>query len=197
MKALTPNGEWYPFTLKDLPTRFNNNEFALMNCPNSPRLSLQNIRRGDASTGLYEGDIIEWMDTRWMVCYERGFYVICESYETHPLSELSDFTVVGDCFKDTFGVPFLKRDKCLFKYNDVIFRLEDIIGPFNGDRVILRSVKKPILVEDIQQEAGMSIDGKRVYFGDKVDDGVVDLYKGRIVLLKSGTYIDIFTGGVL
>lgn len=196
MKALTHSGEWYGFTINDIPTRFNDKEFALLGKPDTPRLLLNSIRRGDYETGLCEGDIVTYDGVEWLICYERGFYAINADYETKPLFELTDFNIVGDCFSREFPIPILKRNKCLFKYKGTIFRLEDIIGPCDG-KIILRSLKKPVDVSDIQQEAGMLLDGQRVYFGDVFPGGTVDMYKGRIAYKNGDVYTDIFTGGIL
>jgi hypothetical protein len=109
---------------------------------------------------------------------------------------ISDFVLLGDNTTIDFPVPSLKRNKVLFKYNDVIFRLEDIVGSVNGD-LILRSVSKPVPIGDVRQECGMSYNNNRIYFGDKVDVGKVDLRGGRIAVKTKEGYIDLATGGKL
>lgn len=197
MKARTLNDMWFQFTINDVPTRFNPTEFALLKCPSSPRLLLNSIRRGDPDTGLCEGDIIDWKNERWLVCYERGFYVINESYITQTFDKLDDFNIVGDCFSSEFPIPILKRNKCLFKYNDTVFRLEDIVGAFGEDSIILRSLRNPVLISAIQQDAGIMKNKQRLYFGDMTEHGVVDLYKGRVVYRTDNTITDAITGGLM
>ena len=195
MKALTLNDTWYPFTVEDVPTRFNTTEFALLKCPSSPRLQLKSIRRGDPFTKLCEGDIIEWKGDQWLVCYERGFYVINESYVTQTLDKLDDYKLVGDCFSSEFPIPILKRNKCLFKYKDTVFRLEDIVGAYGDDSLILRCLSKPIPISEVQQDAGIMLNKQRLYFGDETENGILDLYKGRVVFRKEDKYFDAITGG--
>ena len=197
MKALTLKGKWFPFTLEDVPTRFNKEEFALLKRPNTPRLLLKELLRGDPESGLYEGDIIKWREENWMVCYERGFYIINEKYVTQTLDQLDNYELVGNCFDMEFPIPILRRNKCLFKYNNVVFRLDDIVGPCGNNHIILRSFKDPVPIADIQQDAGIMRNKLRLYFGDITNEGVVDLYKGRIVYRKDNTIVDVITGGSL
>ena len=196
MKALTLKGDWVTFTLEDIPTRFNMEEFALLKRPNSPRLNIKSICRGDTDTGLFEGDIIYFEDCEWLVCYERGFYVINENYVTRTLDTFCDFKLIGDCFSREFPIPILKRNKCLFKYKDTVFRLEDIVGAY-GDCIILRCLSNPLPISEIKQDAGILINKQRMYFGDITEDGTLDLYKGRIAFKRGQQYYDTITGGLL
>lgn len=197
MKALTRDGDWYSFTLHDIPTTFNDEEFVLLNKPGSPRLQLKSIKRGDPETGLFEGDIISMNGYLWVVCYERGFYAINEDYVTQHLYLLKDYTLIGDYFTRGFPVSINTRNKHLFKYNNVIFRVEDIVGAYKADSIILRTCKLPVPVCDIQQESCMTLKGKRLFLGDTYEGATVELYGGRIAVCKNGEYIDVATGGIL
>lgn len=197
MKALTLNNTWCSFEINDVPTRFNQSEFALIRRESSPRLLIKSIRRGDPDTGLCEGDIIAWNNERWLVCYERGFYVINESYVTQTLDKLDDYELVGDCFSSEFPIPILKRNKCLFKYRDTVFRLEDIVGAYDKDHIILRCLSHPIPISEVSQDAGIMMNKQRMYFGDVTEEGVLDLYKGRVAFRKDDKFYDAITGGLM
>lgn len=197
MKARTLNDEWHPFTIADVPTRFNDEEFALMLKPNSPRLYISNIRRGDVATGLFEGDIITSGGVEWLVCYERGFYAINDDRVTKHLYAFTDFQIVGNCFSREFPIPILMRSKHLFKYDGTVFRLEDIIGCYDGENLILRCCSQPVPSSAIQQDCGIVRNGERLYLGDVIDEGRVCLYKGRIAAKADDVYTDIATGGIL
>lgn len=197
MKARTLDGTWFPFTMQDVPTRFNNNEFALMQRPNTPRLLLQNIRRGDEFSGTYEGDIIKAENQLWLVCYERGFYAINTDHVTRHLHTFDSFEIVDNCFNSEFPIPILMRNKHLFKYKDVVFRFEDIVGSYDANHVILRSCSDPVPSSDIQQDCGISIQGVRAYLGDLFDGRRVCLHKGRIAYADGDCFVDVTTGGSL
>lgn len=197
MKALTLDGAWFPFTMQDVPTRFNTSEFALMQRPNTPRLLLENIRRGDEFSGTYEGDIIHAEGQKWMVCYERGFYAINEDHVTRHLHTFESFEIVDNCFNSEFPIPILMRSKHLFKYDDTVFRFEDIIGSYDATHIILRSCSAPVPSDKIQQDCGISIDGVRAYLGDVFKGRRVCLYKGRIAFAESNSFVDVTTGGKL
>lgn len=194
MKALDKQGKWYEFTMKDLPTLFSNNYFVLMNKPNSPILDYSTIRRGDKATNLYEGDVIKIENTLWYICYERGFYAINIDYEIKYLYQLGDYEFVGTSMEVDAEVPINFRNKHLFMYKDKIFRFNDIIGAVDG-KLLLRAISEPIHPENIRQEFGISNEGSRVYWGDKINGHKVFLHYGRICIRKDKEYIDLVTGG--
>lgn len=196
MKALTRSEDWFEFTMRDLPTLFMPNEFALLGRPGTPRLNAKTIRRGDVETGLYEGDIISMEDDIWLICYERGFYAINSSYIVRYLYALSDYNLIGTNLDTKAPVPINFREKHLFKYGDVVFRINDIVGAYQG-KLLLRSVSKPVSPEDIKQECCLSYKGSRIYLGDETPDGIVELHGGRITLNNDGKLTDIITGGEL
>lgn len=194
MKALTPNKEWRSFTLKDLPTLFTATEFALLAKPKSPKLLVNTIRRGDIESGLYEGDVVEADGCKWLICYERGFYAINEDYVIKYLNTLNNPKFLGTNLDIDIGIPISFRSKNLFKYKDVIFRLQDIVGAYNG-KMLLRFAKEPVDPDDIQQECCITYNNVRVYLGDVFDGKKIELHGGRITLCDSETMIDITTGG--
>ncbi len=78
MKARTTKGDWYEFSIHNVPVHISPKEIVLLDVPNSPILNSSLVRRGDKESGLFEGDVIEYEGQRWLVCYERGFYAINE-----------------------------------------------------------------------------------------------------------------------
>lgn len=193
MKALTHNKDWFEFSMADLPTLFTPNEFVLLNRPNTPRLLFKSIRRGDSESGLFEGDIIEMDGREWLICYERGFYAIDSNYIIKHLYTLRDFKVLGTCSEIKSPVPINFRTKHLFSYDGNIFRLNDIIGAYEG-KLLLRSLSEPVDVSLIKQECCVTYNGSRVYLGDELDIGTVVLRGGRITVSKEDKIIDIVTG---
>lgn len=195
MKALTPSKEWYFFTLKDIPVLVASKAFVLLSIKGSPILDLSSIRRGDESSGLFEGDIISCDGEEWLVCYERGFYAINKEYTTKYLYQLKDAKVIGDYFTDGFPVAMNLRTRYLFKYQDAIFRLEDIVGGEKDEGIIIRSCNHVIKFNDVKQECCMSFDGQRVFFGDVFPEGTIKLHGGRVCFEIEGHYVDLTNGG--
>jgi len=196
MKALTKNKEWFQFSMNDLPTLFTPDEFVLMNKPNSPRLLFKSIRRGDPETNLFEGDIITMDGRNWLICYERGFYAIDADYTVKHLYTLHHYKILGTCIELPSPVPINFRTKHLFMYKDTIFRLNDIIGAYEG-KLLLRSIAEPVDVDLVQQECCVTYKGSRVYLGTTCSDGVFELHGGRVTLNKNGNITDIVTGEAL
>lgn len=197
MKALTHDNVWYKFSMLDVPTTFNEDEFVLLNKPGSPIMQLKSIKRGDPETGLFEGDIITMEGCEWVICYERGFYAINADYVTRHLYQLSDYKITGDYFTDGFPVSINTRNKHLFKYKNIIFRIEDIIGSYKTGTIILRTCKHPVPISDIKQESCMSFNNKRLFLGDYIQGKPVELIGGRIAVRNLDGVLDVSTGGNL
>lgn len=196
MKARTLDGDWFSFSMNDAPTLISPTELVLFSRPNTPILSVKDIRRGDTQTNLFEGDIIRMDGTDWIICYERGFYAINDSYVIRYFNSFTDYEVIGDNTTIKFPVPIALRAKHLFKYNECVFRLEDIIGAVNN-KLILRSQSLPIKPKKVQQECCMCYEGRKIFLGDRIGDSIVELVDGRIVIKSNSDYIDLATGGTL
>lgn len=196
MKALTLDREWFEFTLADIPTTFNDAEFVLFNKPNTPRLLLKGIRRGDPESGLYEGDIIHCDGVDWVICYQRGFYAINSEYTVRYLYQLKKYTIVGTHPRVQSPVPMAFKSKYLFTYNGTIFRINDIIGGYKGN-LILRTCSKPVPADKVNQECCIVYKGRKIYLSDIIDGEPVRLLGGRLTHKVDGNIIDIATGGKL
>ncbi len=196
MKALTLDNKWYAFGMQDAPTRISPDVFVLFNSSNTPKLQLKSIRRGCKQYNLFEGDVIEMDGSRWIICYERGFYAINENYIVRYLNTLHDYTYLGDMNDIEFPIPIALRGRHLFKYHSSIFRFEDITGSYDN-KLILRSESMPIKASHIQQECCMCYEGRKIFLGDKIGDSIVKLFNGRIVLKSKSKVIDLATGGTL
>lgn len=196
MRARTKFNTWLEFTLGDLPVFFNSCEFALVGRPNAPILDIDSIQRGDEVSGLYEGDILKYDDCLWVVCYERGFYAINSAYTVRYLSDLEDYEVVGNCNTIPPPVPVTFKRKHLFKYKGNIFRLDDIVGAYNG-HLLLRTIKEPVDPAEVQQECCLSYKNSRVFLGDIINNASVELVRGRVSITHDNITTDIATGGVI
>ncbi len=197
MKTLTLDNKWFEFTLADVPTLQNHDQFVLMNKPDTPILKVKHIMRGDIETGLYEGDVIQYKGRPWLVCYERGFRIINSEYVIQYLYHVDRFKRIGR-YNTVGGLPTVTfKLKFLFKYEDHVLRLSDIIGAYEG-KILMRTHSRPIEPGVIQQDCGLRYNNKLVYLGDIVNNSPVELRGGRITITNEvGEIIDLATGGVL
>lgn len=195
LKALTVDGDWFEFTIKDIPTPISEDEFILMNKPGSPKLRLDTIRRGDPEYHLYEGDVISVNGDKYTVCYERGFYAINDMYVYRYLSTLKDVKLIS-VYTESDNATIVPNFRLshLFKYNNTVFKLNDIVGCYKGNLVI-RSIQHTVNPNKVQQECRASYNGKKLYLGDKINNGIVCMYHGKIALKVNNKYIDIIDGG--
>lgn len=196
MKARTLNGDWVEFGLEDMPLLFSEDLLALTSRNNSPHLVYNTIRRGDPETGLFEGDVIEMHNDRWLVCYERGFYIINSDYIIKHFCNMSNWYRIGTCDDIDIGVPITFKNKHIFKYADNLFTIKDIVGSYNG-KVILRFAKAPVDINDINQECCCTYNKSKLYFNDIVDNCKVELHGGRITIKTDDGFKDLVTGGII
>lgn len=178
LRAKAVTGEFVNFTLYDLPIKVSDSTFVLLSSPGTPILKYDLILRGDNDSNLYEGDIISYDDTLWVICYERGFYAISVDYTTMSLPD-KDIKVVGNYFDTDFPVRINTKKKHLFKHKDIVFRLQDIVGGYDN-KLIVRSISDPISPDDVQQEVCARYDKKRIYLGDIVNGVTVSTVNGRL-----------------
>lgn len=187
---------WYNFTLKDIPTKYDDEHIALLANAGSPLLKSDLIVRGDLESGLYEGDILSVNDDKYIVCYERGFYAINENYIITNLYQLKEYKLIGDYWKDGFPILIRPRKKQLYHYNNINFKLTDIIGHW-ADKILIRASNKPIPPEECQQECCITHNSTKLFFGDLVNGYPVQLAGGRICIKDNEGYYDLATGGYL
>ena len=179
MKADTTSGSSYTFSILDIPVYLSNTEFILIKKDNSPILLGNTIRIGDEESGLYVNDIVKKNGVEYLISYERGFYGISRDYVRCYLSDLSDCKYVGTYDTMDFDIPVQKKKRIRFKYKTTIFTLHDIIGCFEN-KLLLRLDKTPVDPKLCQQEVGIYYKGKRLYLGDKTDQGTIIMQDGRI-----------------
>lgn len=195
MKARTIEGQWYYFSVVDNPTIFKENQIALLNKSNSPILLLDTLRRCSDVDKLAEGDIVSVNNVDYLVCYERGFYLISNDYRCLSLAEIKgNYVYIGDILEKPMSVNVALRNKVLFKYKDSVFRIEDICGSYQG-RLILRGEKYPVPIQEVRQECCITYRGARVFLGDTFEDGTIKMINGRICLVNGDSALDITTGG--
>ena len=198
LKARTTDGGWYEFNVCNIPVHIDEDRLVLLDIPNSPIIDSSIILRGDSESGLYEGDVILYEGERWLVCYERGFYIINENYTMAYLYTLQKpFTVLGVAgFEVEFPIPYKKRKRHLFKYARNIFYTTQIVTK-EDNCMIIRTKRARIPLDKVQQECCMSYEGKKLFLGDTVMSEPVCLRGGRICISTDAGQLDLATGGML
>ena len=188
---------WFPFTLADIPIRYDDDgHFALCNRVGTPLLSMSMIVRGDPETGLYEGNIVEYNDEKYVICYERGFYAINSNYISRNLYQIAGYKLAGDYWKDGFPIEIRLRMKQMFHYKKINFKLNDIVGHW-GNSLLIRACQTPIDPNECQQECCFTYQDKKIFLGEEVNGHHVELAGGRICIHDEQGYLDLATGGYL
>lgn len=179
LKSISASGLWTEFTLNDLPVPIDNKSFILMARPDSPILDLSNVRRGDPSTGLYEGDVILCDDETWLICYERGFYAINDAYVVRYFDKLTDFQYLGVRENFNISIPLKLKKKHMFRYNTTMFHMQDIIAAVHG-KLLLNMFADPVSPDLICQECAFTYNNHKVFLGDSVGSDIIHLSNGRL-----------------
>lgn len=174
--------------------------FMLMNRPGTPFLYYSSIMRGMDIPNIFEGDIIEIKGEAYVVCYNSGFYAISlnttQSIKSIKLRDCTGYKVVSNTYlkKD---IKIEKVAKLGLKFRGITFSYNDIYGRY-GDCLLINSNDGMLIpIREVQQEARVTYKGRKLYFGDFVDDGEVLLYKGQCCLKKGQRYYNIKNGGII
>ena len=192
LKAMSVNGNWIQFSLEELPVPISDSQFVLMKKPQSPILTLKSIRRGDPDTGLFEGDVVQYNDCEWLICYERGFYAISSNFVITYFQNLTNWKLIGTNETKMSDINLKLKSRHMFKYRNCYFRLNDIVSAVD-DKLIVRTFANPISTDEISQECGISFEKRRLYLGDKINNSPVHLHNGRLCISQNGEVVDITT----
>ncbi len=188
LKAISTDNSWVTFYINDIPTPISEDRFVLLRRPNSPILMLDGIRRGDPKYGLFEGDIIEYQSTQYLICYERGFYAINRDYVVRLFDELNGFKLLGTVNDMEIDIPISFKKTLLFKYKHTVFKINDIIGESNGG-LLINSLAEPINPDLVRQDCCIVCNKQRMYLGDNIHGNPIELIDGRLqVKQATGEY---------
>lgn len=191
LKALSKEGNSLTeFTLLDGPYPLSQQYFGLMNRPGTPYLRYDSVVRATGVADLYDGDIVESQGKRYIILYQKGYYAYTiDKKEKIPINDLINPIVVDHAFfSEEFSFPHNRSKKTLFKYDDIIFKLEDIYGVSN-DKIILHHKRGILLNPDkIQQKANITYNGTPLFFGDEVNKRTLVLRNGQPLFRVRGRY---------
>lgn len=191
IKARTRKGDWYEFTVLDVPCFINDNEFILLRKWNSPILKAGQLLRGCDLPGIFEGDKLLYEGIEYTVIYRRGFLCKDSDNNTKYLYEMQGFEKLGNIVDDedcTYSFP----KKIYYKYRESNIFPRSIKGA-TADKVIIDGLGVTYHFEEVRQEARLSYERKKLYFGDLVSGYPLELYYGRPVIKHDGIIFDIIT----
>lgn len=197
LKARTLENYWQTFSIANTPVEIAEGMAVLLSKPNSPIILSKDIRRGEWEYNLFEGDIVESEDTRYLICYERGFYAIDENYTIKNLYQLKDPKVLGvKGYELDFPVHIKLVKTHMFKCFDIKFYIRQITRT-EGDCIVLKAKGQAVPIQLVQQECCLSYEKQRIYLGDFIEDKKVEMHGGRICIETDAGYLDLATGGIL
>ena len=190
LNAETLTGDRYVFSLNDVPVMLDDTQFVLMAKPNSPILLINTVITGMDIDGLFEGSIISDGKDEYVVSFKRGFAAMRADRTVKKLTEFPMILNTGTFAEKEHAARPMCRQRILYKTNDMQFQIKDLIGIMDNNLVIRENYTK-VCVEDIQQYAGISYNGNKVFFGDIIEGSPVHMYKGRICIMKDGKHFDL------
>lgn len=168
------------FTLEDGLCPIDEEHFVLLNRPGSPILRYDTVLRGMDINGIFEGDIVNYEGTDYMIKYQRGFNAI--SLDKSKVITLDNITACNVKTHMYYQRDFAWIEPTMIKFrvnNNKFFTLRNIYGYFDN-RIVFNDIKlrnKETLI--VQQDAGLTYDGQRACFGNNAF-GSVKLVKGKI-----------------
>ena len=190
LSAKTLTGEYYTFSLADVPVMLDDIQFVLMAKPNSPILLIDTVITGMDIDGLFEGSIISDGSDEYVVSFKRGFAAMRADRTVRKLTDFASYTNTGKFVTKDHAVQSLCRQRILYKANGMQFQIKDIIGTRDG-KLVIRENYTSVDTESIQQYAGISHNGKKVFLGDEIDGSAVRMYMGRICIIKENKIFDL------
>ena len=191
IKARTLQGDWFEFNELDIPCYISDTEFILLRKANSPILQAGMLLRGCDVPGVFEGDRLLHNGTEYVVNYHRGFTCRDSEKNSKFLYELEGYEKLGNIADDEeceYNFP----KKIYYKYRDFPIFPRSIKGA-TTDKVIIEGFGVTSHFDEVRQEARLSYEHKKLYFGDLVEGYPLELYYGRPVIKHDGIIYDIVT----
>lgn len=191
IKARTKSGDFYEFKVTDVPVFLDREHFVLLNKSDSPILKKGLCIRGCDISNIFEGDIIESEGVEYLVRYQRGFFCKDKNNNTKYLYELHDIKHIGHYLDTPWpGVKMTFPAKMYYKYHDALIVPKSFVGCDKG-KVIIADIPNRVRPEELQQEAKITYNNTKIFFGDLVDGYPVELYYGRPVIRYDDVIYDI------
>lgn len=189
VKAFTRQGDLYEFSATDVPCYINKDEFVLLRKPDSPILQGGLLVRGCDIPGIFEGDILVSEGVEYVVQYRRGFVCKDANKRSKYLYQLKDYERIGSVL-DREDCTYTFPKKIYYKYRGNLIFPRSVQGAADN-KVIIEGLGVTSHFDEIRQEARISYEDKKLYFGDLVDGYPLELYYGRPVIRHDDVVYDI------
>lgn len=171
------------FSLEDGICPITADLFILTNRSGSPILRYDTILRGMDIPNIYEGDIITYKQRDYIVKYQRGFNAISIDGQVINLQWVKDIKVKTHMyFQDIF--KRIELTKIRYRCGDFYFTIRKIYGATKTHLIVNDRNKKFLPLTEIQQDAGISMCNKRLYYGNNADVNVC-LHKGHMKIINN------------
>lgn len=166
LRARTLKGEFYVFTVLDVPVITGENVITLLGRKFSPLLQLDSVVVG-TEEGLFVGDVIRDANReKYIITYNNGVRAISKrTRKLYALYELEGIRVIGQASRSERVKYRVSTPELVFRCNDTLFTLNDIIGKHRRDLIIL-STPEPMRVEDVRQNTHVVINRQTIFLGD-------------------------------
>lgn len=188
LQTLTAKGESCEFSVHDVPVTIDDEQFVLMAKPGSPIMLNKFIVSCTDMPNVHEGTIL--MDSKgkeYIVSFKRGFAAMDAQRNVIKISDIGDYTVTNSVSLSSISTC---RQRLIYKYKDIQFQLKDFVGLSDG-KAIIKENYTPIVLDEVQQYAGLTYNNKSVFLGDVIDGHKVVMHMGRICMDCGGYFVDL------
>lgn len=184
--------EWYQFYVSDIPVFIDSTEFILLYKHRSPKLSAAEIHHGCAEYSVFEGDVILADGEKYLVQYSGGFYAISLAKVVRTLYSFKSIEKIAEYDTTDFAGMFKGNNKHLFKINNTVFPMRDIVCG-SGNSIYLLSYPEELPADRIQQFCRFFYRDKKLFLGDSVQGATIKMAGGRVVIEKEdGNLFDLY-----
>ncbi len=186
LRAENVRGRFVRFTIEDCPVYVTNDLIALVGREGSPIISANTIVRGNDEGSYFEGDAIYEGNTAiGTIIYYKGFKILTIEGKIVNLPTSKNITIKQCINADILRtiVNNKKRTPIMFSFNKECFTIQAFVCKMNGAIAVSSdciSISK-IIPQMTMFYTGYDCKGSKIFFGDVIDGGVVELREGKVV----------------
>lgn len=195
LRARSDRGTWVSFSIEDAPCPIDEDSFFLMNRPGTPILLYSTIMHGLDIPNLYEGDIVLINRNRYIVSHANGYKAVSLRKKSNIIfDENLRYKVISNIYREP-DIHIETTIKNNYKFHSLIFGIDKIYGSYKECLIVNMGGGLLLPIDEIQQDARFSYEGKKIFFGDELNGGEVCLKNGRLCIKQDTKFTDINLGG--
>lgn len=190
MRAKTLTGDFYEFTVLDIPVLTGGDELVLLGRKSSPILKYSTITIG-SDVGVYVGDVLYEDGQEWYVSMCKG--VMACSFTTSEWKRLYNFkslNVVRQVTEKEWKRYNIGAFQIRFKCRGTVFFIADIVGKYKRD-LIVTIFKGRVNVNEVQQDVATTIKRRRIFLGDEYMNSKIIMCYGSLCIQDNFGVYDI------